>query len=144
MDISRIAEWVSSHEALLAAAGAASGAIFLLSAFAVPVLINMIPPDYFMKEKRRESVNTVPGMLLFAVLFFLKNLAGVLFIISGFILLFMPGQGLLTMFIGVLLVDFPGKWELQKRIIRKKKVADALNWIRRKGGKKELEIPDQG
>jgi hypothetical protein len=33
-------------------------------------------------------------------------------------MLFLPGQGLLTILIGVMLLDFPGKYPLDRRDVR--------------------------
>jgi len=39
----------------------------------------------------------------------MKNIIGVIFITSGIIMLFIPGQGIITIIIGIILADFPGK-----------------------------------
>ena len=74
------------------------------------------------RERRRRRRN----QLLSAVL---------LLVAAGLAMLFLPGQGLLTVLIGVCVMDFPGKRGLLQRLVRGPKVQGALNWIRRKRGK---------
>jgi hypothetical protein len=42
-------------------------------------------------------------------------------------MIFIPGQGLLTMFVGLNLLDFPGKYQLEKRIVRVPPPLRAIN-----------------
>jgi hypothetical protein len=44
----------------------------------------------------------------------------------------LPGQGLLTIVVGLLLIDFPGKYSLERRLAGQSHVFRMLNWIRRK------------
>ncbi len=46
-----------------------------------------------------------------------RNLYGGLLIIAGVIMLFTPGQGLLTLLAGFLLLDFPGKRRTWRKIL---------------------------
>jgi UPF0716 family protein affecting phage T7 exclusion len=78
---------------------------------------------------------------IFSVIF--KNLLGAVFIVTGFIMLFIPGQGVLTILIGLTLVNFPKKRALERRIIRQEKMHQAVNWIRAKAGKPPVKVPEQ-
>jgi hypothetical protein len=71
----------------------------------------------------------------------LKNIVGWAFILAGIAMLVLPGQGILTILIGVSLANFPGKYALERRLVRKPAVARTLNRIREKAGKPRLEIP---
>ena len=141
MIFSQIASLVTENPLLFAAAGIITAAFFIGTALSVPFLINLLPSDYFMKENRRESFDSIASRLFFYLVFIIKNTAGIILFFCGFILLFMPGQGLLTILLSLVLLDFPGKWKLQKKLIRRKKVSAAVNWIRRRGGKPEIAIP---
>ncbi|MEX0964235.1 MAG: hypothetical protein WDZ52_09385 [Pseudohongiellaceae bacterium] len=55
-------------------------------------------------------------------------------------MLILPGQGLLTILIGVVLVDFPRKYKFQRWLISLGPVLKSANWLRRKGGREPLEI----
>ncbi|MBA6417405.1 hypothetical protein H4J50_15435 [Colwellia sp. 6M3] len=50
-------------------------------------------------------------------------------------MLVLPGQGLITMLIGLSLIPFPGKHKLEKNILARKSVRSSLNWIRTKAKK---------
>lgn len=66
-----------------------------------------------------------------------KNVLGVLLVLLGIILSIpgVPGQGVLTMLIGLTLVDFPGKRRFEQRIMRNPTVHGAANRIRSRFGK---------
>lgn len=53
-------------------------------------------------------------------------------------MLVLPGQGLLTIVLGLFLMDFPGKFYLLDVILHNKAVQHSLNWIRRKGNRPEF------
>ena len=57
------------------------------------------------------------------------------------VMLVVPGQGLLTILIGVMLTDFPGKYALERRLISQPSIFNAINWIRDKAGKEPLKRP---
>lgn len=64
-----------------------------------------------------------------------KVLFGVLLFVCGLAMLVLPGQGLITMLIGLSLIPFPGKHKLEKNILARKSVRSSLNWIRTKAKK---------
>jgi len=106
---------------------------------AVPWAVARLPQDYF-TDPRDEFLHFVPGpagMLLVI----LKNLLGLLLAVLGFIMLFTPGQGLLTLLAGLLLMDFPGKYRLECALARRRKVLEALNWMRRRRGLPPFDPP---
>jgi hypothetical protein len=55
-------------------------------------------------------------------------------------MLVLPGQGLITLFVGFFLIDFPGKYRFEKWLIRRKAVHRPINWLRRKSGREALEL----
>jgi hypothetical protein len=59
-------------------------------------------------------------------------------VISGIIMLVLPGQGILTIVIGLTLVDFPGKYRIESAIVRHATVRRAIDWIRQKANKPPL------
>ena len=48
------------------------------------------------------------------------------------LMLVLPGQGLLTILVGLMLSDYPGKFKLRKRIIKTNLVLKTINWYRTK------------
>jgi hypothetical protein len=61
-----------------------------------------------------------------------KNLAGVVLVLLGLVMALpgVPGQGVLTMIIGLTLVDFPGKLALERRLVSRPFVLRRLNAVR--------------
>ena len=53
----------------------------------------------------------------------------------GLILLVLPGQGLLTILIGLLLLDFPGKRAVELKLVRRPGIAAFLNRMRARHGR---------
>jgi UPF0716 family protein affecting phage T7 exclusion len=70
----------------------------------------------------------------------LKNLLGFVFVAAGIAMLVLPGQGLLTIFIGILLLDFPGKRAVERWLVRLPRVLQAANWIRQRYGRPPFEF----
>jgi hypothetical protein len=60
----------------------------------------------------------------------LRNLLGVLLVLLGIAMLLLPGQGLLTLLVGLLLIDFPGKHQLVVRLLTRPKVLSVVNKLR--------------
>jgi hypothetical protein len=72
-----------------------------------------------------------------------KNLIGAIFLFAGFLMLFLPGQGVLTMLIGLSLIEFPGKRRLEAKIVGQSTVLSTINAMRAKFNKPPLVIaPD--
>ena len=100
-----------------------------------------LPVDYFSGPRRhalREQLGLGAWMLVL-----LKNVAGGLLVMIGFILLFMPGQGVLMMLVGLLIMNFPGKYRLERLLVAREGVFRALNWLRVKHSLPPFENPRQ-
>ena len=71
-----------------------------------------------------------------------KNVAGVVLLLLGMAMALpgIPGQGILTMIIGLTLIDFPGKRRLERRLIGRPKVLRRLNNLRARFHRARLEI----
>lgn len=111
---------------------ALSGAIFVASLVVVPWLVVRIPEDYFATRHRPKTQFASQHPLLRWTLWTVRNLLGVMLILAGFAMLLLPGQGLLTVAIGVFMMDFPGKHRLERRFIQFRPVLRSINWMRRK------------
>jgi hypothetical protein len=115
---------------------------FIGSLIAIPLILVRLPPDYFDTRvprhwmKDHHPVLRVIGLVV-------KNAIGVVFLVAGFAMLFLPGQGILTMLIGISLMDFPGKRRLEAKLIGQPAVLSAINAMRNKFNKPPLIIaPD--
>ncbi len=74
------------------------------------------------------------------ILLVFKNLLGYFLLLMGVIMLFIPGQGLLSITLGILLINFPGKKKLELKFFSNKKVLYVINSIRQKAGKEHITI----
>jgi hypothetical protein len=70
-------------------------------------------------------------------------LLGILLIAVGVVLSVpgIPGQGVLTILLGVMLVDFPGRWKAERWLVSHPGVLAAMNTLRRRFGKPPLREP---
>ena len=133
-------EWLTEHQTLLTWLSVISLITFVGSLVALPWLVSMIPEDYFLHSRRNpaEMKQRHPVIRLFLLLG--KNLLGLLLLFGGLLMLFLPGQGLLTIAVGLLLLDYPGKYNLERRIVAKKPVLQGLNWLRAKANHPPLKV----
>lgn len=111
---------------------------FLFSLVAIPLLIARLPVDYFVRRPVRDWPGRHPLVHLFLVL--AKNFLGLILLVAGTVMLLLPGQGLLTMLMGILLLDFPGKRRLERRLIGLPGVLSSANWIRKRAGAPPLRL----
>jgi hypothetical protein len=132
-------EWLKGHESLILGFGILSFIAFVTTLILIPVLIIRMDRDYFVRQ--RESSFARGNPLLRGFFWFWKNSLGLFLLFIGIVMLFIPGQGLLTILLGLSFLDFPGKKRLQLRLLRISAVNCSLNWIRRKNGKEPLIIP---
>ncbi|WP_269523196.1 PGPGW domain-containing protein [Coraliomargarita parva] len=127
---------LSQTEWLLAGLAVVSLVTFLASLVILPLVIAYMPADYFQREpvglKELRPIRLV-GRLL-------KNLLGAVLLLGGIAMLFLPGQGLLTIFLGSSLIDFPGKRKLEQKLIRKRAIERPIVWIRRKAKRPPLQF----
>lgn len=112
----------------------------LLTALIVPALILKLPADYFTDRRHHRLPHRHP--LAHALLRLLKNLAALGLLLAGLVMLFTPGQGLLTLLAGSLLLDFPGKYRLERWLIGRPAVYKSLNALRRRAGKPPFRRPE--
>jgi hypothetical protein len=113
--------------------------MLVLSGGVTLLVLARLPENYFVSGRRAFRPRTVRGWLLKIA----KNLGGVVLVALGLVLSVpgVPGQGILTILLGIMLLDFPGKYRLERRIIRIRRVHTFINRVRRRLGRQPLEIP---
>ena len=116
----------------------------LASIGGVAWFIARMPSDYFSHEKREPVPELFRWPLLRYLVVALKNFLGAVLFVFGVLLIFTPGQGALTILIGLMLLDFPGKYRLERWFITRRGVLNGLNWARTKLGKGPVGGPTQG
>ena len=119
--------------------------IFLVSFFAnlgiVSLILVKLPADHFRKS-RKTKFWSGPRPWLHAAKVIGKNIGGVLLVALGVVLSLpgVPGQGLLTVLLGIMLLDFPGRHRLEQKLLSKPSIVNTINSLRGRFGKKPLEL----
>ncbi|MCA8965025.1 MAG: hypothetical protein H6838_10970 [Planctomycetes bacterium] len=121
--------------------GVVAIASLVLPAVFLPIVIVRLAPDHFVASTHELNERRTGGGW---VLFVLRNVLGVLLFVAGVALLFLPGQGLLTMLIGLLIVDLPGKRAIELRLVRRPAILGELNALRARYGKPPFVIDGDG
>ncbi len=118
----------------------ASVVMFVASLLGMPVLVARLPKDYFLRTGQDgppSRIKSSSGRMAFRVG---KNLIGFVLFLAGVAMLALPGQGLLTILVSVVLMDVPKKREFLLHIVRRPRVLAALNAIRRRAKRQPLEV----
>ena len=119
--------------------------VFLLSlglSFAAIVLVMVnIPENYFSTHYKQDFLPNSSWAVRWGAVI-LKNLLGVFLIILGLALSLpgVPGQGIITILLGLIMLDIPGKRPLEARIISRPKVFSAVNRLRARFGKPPIVV----
>lgn len=112
---------------------------FVMSYVAVSIVLVKLPANYFHSDYEHHLLpNSHPILRTTAIA--AKNILGVVLILTGIVLSFpgVPGPGLLTIFIGVMLTDIPGKRKLETKLIGRPSVLSAINKLRDRYNKPPL------
>jgi uncharacterized membrane protein SpoIIM required for sporulation len=133
-------EWIKGHEMFILFMTGVSIVTFIATLIAVPWLVVRIPSNYFSKKRRVTKLWADQHPVVRVVLLTVKNLAGYFLIAAGIVMLFIPGQGLLTILIGIIFLDLPGKYRFERWIITRPAVLRSVNWLRRRARKAPLEL----
>lgn len=141
--IAEIFHWMEVNRDWLSWLGIASFTMVILSLIVVPLLVIRMQEDYFLENRNpRKSLKKQHPVLRMTGLI-AKNLTGGLLVISGVLLSLplVPGQGLLTVLIGLAIMDFPGKRRLEIWLVKRKPVAWAIRKLREKANRPPLFLP---
>jgi len=114
---------------------------FVVSIAVVTLVLVKLPANYFHSSHAREflverhAVLRVVGIVA-------KNLLGLLLVGLGIVMSLpgVPGQGVLTILLGIMLLDFPGKRALETYIVSRPRVNAAVNALRARFDKPPLML----
>jgi hypothetical protein len=118
-----------------------SAATFFVSLAVVAFFIVNLPATYFQESHPRDfwvdrhAAIRWTGIVGKNVLGLVLVLLGILMSIPG-----VPGQGLLTILLGIMLLDFPGKRRLEYKIVSRPKILAAVNAMRNRFSKPPLVL----
>ena len=118
--------------------GLVSSIIFIASILSIGRLVSLIPSDYFINRKDSKFKLNYPAAWIVSII--IKNIFGYILILGGILMLVLPGQGLITIFIGLMLSNYPGKYSIEKKIIATPKILKSINWLRKKSNEPPLIV----
>lgn len=116
-------------------------ASFLGSAIGAAVVLCRLPVDHLRRDIG--STDFDRPRWLRALRKVARNALGIFLVLLGVLLSLpgVPGQGLLTILIGVILLDLPGKQRFERRLMTRPAVFAAVNAIRARFGREPLLPP---
>ena len=138
--------WVESLTSHLSWRGAAWGVGLFLLTFSASLAVTAwilvkLPANYFSASHKFEFFAGRAPAVRVAGLIGKNLLGGVLFVLGVIMSLpGVPGQGILTILLGLMLMDIPGKHKLERKIISRPRVRDTINRIRARFHKPPLEL----
>lgn len=108
---------------------------------AIGIVMVKIPENYFSSHYVRDFLPNSPWLVRWGAVI-AKNIAGFILIVIGIILSLpgVPGQGVLTILLGLIMIDIPGKRPLEAKIIQRPAVLSAINKLRAKYDKPPLVV----
>jgi Putative transmembrane protein (PGPGW) len=133
-------EWIGLPASALWWIAIASAALFLLALLLAPLTVTRIPVDYFAHPHRSDAAYPRKYLWFRWIWLIVKNVLGYFFLFFGFLMLVLPGQGILTILIAFTLLDFPGKFRLQRWVVTRKGVLSSINWVRQRMGGEPLQL----
>lgn len=112
--------------------------MFVLSLGLSAWLIVRMPADVFLRER---VVDPTPRGRLKRLA---RNTLGTLLIVLGLVLSLpgVPGQGLLTVLLGLVLLDGRGKRKLELKLLQRPGLRRSINRLRQRFGREPLQLPD--
>jgi len=114
---------------------------FVVSIVVLAFVLVKLPATFFLDSHNRDLwIDHHPVLRWSGIV--LKNLAAIGLIVLGIVLCFLPGQGILTILIGLALLDFPGKRRLERAILRRPGIFDRVNRLRSRFGRPPLIVEE--
>lgn len=116
-------------------------ASLILSFAAIAIVMVKIPAHYFSPHYEQNFLPDSHWTVKWGATI-LKNLLGVFLILLGVLLSLpgVPGQGLLTILLGLIMLDIPGKRPLEARIIQRPTILSSINRLRARFNKPPLVL----
>lgn len=129
------------HPVLLAWMAGISAAMLVVGVVVAPWIVARLPVDHFVRKGPPPDSWRAHHPVVRLLLRGLKNALGAAFVLAGVAMLVLPGQGILTILLGLGLLDLPGKRAVELALARRGPVRRALQWLRRRAGRPPLRIP---
>ncbi len=126
-------------EDVLVPLGIISALFFVVSLVAIPLILIRLPVHYFDEHYPRSWFRNHHPVLR-VLLHVMKNVLGGIFLVAGVAMLVLPGQGILSILIGLSLLEFPGKRRFEAKLVGQPKVFQAINALRKRFDRAPLVV----
>ena len=136
--LEQIIDLIDDYKSIIFWLGLLSFLIFIFSLVTIKWLVALIPSDYFVSKKDTKFKSEYPFIWLISMI--IKNITGYVLIIGGILMLLLPGQGLFTIFIGLMMSNYPGKYYIEKKFIAIPSILKTINWLRKQSNKEPIII----
>jgi len=122
-----------------------AGTAVLTTAIGIAMVV-WIPPDHFRSDRPQPTSWWRSQPVLYGSVLVLKNAAGFVVFALGAVMALplVPGPGLVFMLLGLSLLDFPGKRNLERRLLAIPAVIGFLNGVRGRFGRSPLVLDAPG
>jgi hypothetical protein len=138
--------WMESLTSHLSWRGVAWGVGLFLLTFSLSLAVTAwilvkLPANYFSASHKFEFfAGRAPAVRVLGLIG--KNLLGGVLFVLGVLMSLpgVPGQGILTILLGIMLMDIPGKHKAERKIVSRPKVLRTINGIRARFHKPALEL----
>lgn len=109
--------------------GFASFILLVISLVISILVMTQLPADYWLVYQQQQQ-DTTPIMLKL-----IRNTLGLVLLVIGLLLLILPGQGLVTILVALMISDLPFKHRFIAKLVANPGVQKGLNTVRKWRGK---------
>lgn len=141
-------EWITHTFAALSWRDIILGVLLFIATFAgsiaiVSFLLVKLPATYFQDSHERNFMVDRHRAVRWSGLV-LKNVSGAVLVLLGVIMSIpgVPGQGVLTILLGIMLLDLPGKRRWEQKLVSRPRVLRTINNLRDRFGKPPLVLDE--
>ncbi len=139
-------EWVTDFFSSITLRGTLLGLLIFVLTFGanlaiVSLVLVKLPATYFKRSHKRKFLATRPPIIRWLAIIG-KNLLGVVLVVAGILLSLpgVPGQGILTILLAVMLLDFPGRPRLEHWLVSRPRILRTINKLRHRFSKQALVL----
>ena len=131
--------WSETQFVLVVLAFSVGTAVVSIVLSAIAVV--RIPADYFIGDHPPAMWGDRHPLIRWPLLI-AKNLLGIALVVLGVLMSLpgVPGQGILTILIGAMLINFPGKRACERWLLQRRGVLPTINKLRARSGRDPLQL----
>ncbi|WP_020474017.1 hypothetical protein [Zavarzinella formosa] len=135
-----VPEGWDSREVLFVTAGFTIATAVISLAMVAWVVVRL-PGDYFVSDRAANRWKESHPLIRWPMTI-LSQLLGIVLILLGIVMSLpgVPGQGFLTIMVGIMLLEFPGKRNVERWVLRRRGVSLGINKIRARFGREPLQL----